>query len=90
MLDSGHHQELMRFNEIIECIVAPDKIYKSKNSETSRTILLVKENVTSTGGDALLVPIKNVSSTESIFVTAYYSSDRAYGALVWSRHDDNR
>ena len=86
MNDGGHTEELTRLDDVYFVIESPDKVHKSKTNP--RSVLLTRNDTTSSNGSKLVVPVKVVGDTEAIMTTAYYCEDNKFGELLWQKDDE--
>lgn len=85
-----HPEEASRLVDVCKTIEAPCRIYQSK-TDPERSLALINDKVTSTGGDPLRVIVKIVSDSEAIMKTAHFCSSNNHGTLLWEdTKDENR
>ncbi len=62
--------------------------YVCASATVPGSLVLVNEVDTNESGHALRVPIKPDGANNNIVTTAYYSSAKSHGTIIWTRGDD--
>jgi len=81
-IEEQHPEEFRRILDVYSTIAEPTRVHQSRTH--SRSILFVSDDFVSTGGDPLRVPVKVFSDGTGIMTTAYFTSSKDQGELLWS------
>jgi hypothetical protein len=85
-IEENHPEEFRRILDVYATIEGPTTVHQSRTH--SRSIVFVNEGFVSTGGDPLRVPVKVFDDGTGIMSTAYFTSSKDQGEILWSKTDE--
>jgi hypothetical protein len=82
-----HPTEYQSFSQV-ESTIEGDATRITKSKTNDKAVLFINDSFTSSGGDPLRIPVKVYDDGHGILSTAYFSSAKDHGEILWEHDDD--